>query len=275
MNEPIEDKKWIIDRIEHILDGYSRGIETNKQRFEKDAEEHLSDKKSDRDITLAFLGIAISVMLGVSATPTSESATPTSELIKQLVLFVLLFGILPAGLIIFLAITIAIRRMSKEYLKIEETYLQGITFTNAMRTILAVKTFDLKMELQELEVLGDYFRIIEAGIILDIIIKTREAIDKHILDEVKYLNLIYHAAIRRVYALYETYTEDTSPKAKSLKSVLEQDSDLFNEFNAYAKLLREEGREQIPKVMKLAAKRRSINPFFFSNPSARVEGEKI
>lgn len=238
MNEPIENKKWIIDRIEHILDGYSRGIETNKQRFEKNAEDHLSDKKSNRDKTLAFLGIGISVMLGVAS-------TATSELIKQLVPFALLFVTLPVGLTIFLFQARAIRRMSKEYLTIEETYLKGITFTNVMRAVLASKTFDLKMELQQLEVLSDYFRIIEAGIILDIIIKTREAIDKHILDEVEYLNLIYHAAIRRVYDLYKTYWEDTSLKANLLKSVIEEDSDLFNEFNAYAKLLREKGTEQI------------------------------
>jgi hypothetical protein len=143
--------------------------------------------------------------------------------------------------------------------------------TNTMRAILAIKTSDLKMELQELEVLGEYFRIIEAGIILDIIIKTREAINKHILDEVEYLTLIYHAAIRRVYAVYyKTYREDTSEKATLLKSIIEQeDSDLFNEFNAYAKLLREKGREEIPKMKELAAKRMSINPFFFSNPLAQ------
>lgn len=88
LNESIENKKWIIDRIEHILDDYSRGIEINKQRFEKNAEDHLSDKKSNRDKTLAFLGIAISVMLGVAS-------TTNSELIKQLVLYALLFVTLP------------------------------------------------------------------------------------------------------------------------------------------------------------------------------------
>jgi hypothetical protein len=263
MDEPTENKRWIIDRIEHILDAYSRGLEINKQRFEKNAKDHLSNKKSNRDKILGFLGIAISVMLGVTSAP---SFMP--DLIRQLALYGVLFVTLPIGLVIFLFQTRSIRRISKEYLTIEEVYLKGITFTNFMQGFLAIKTSDLRMEIEQLNVLSDYFRIIEAGITLDVVLKTGEAIDKHILDKLEYVNL-YSIAIQRGYALYETYREDNSAKARLLKDVFEHDKDLFDEFNAYAKLLREKGDEQRDKVMELIAKEMFMNPFFFSNPSGQ------
>ena len=175
MSELIENKKWIVDRIEHMLDAYSRGIETNRQRFEKNAEDHLSSKKSNRDQILTGLGIVISITFGVSAWVPSEQ--------RQIVLIFLFLLALPLGLIFFWRQARVIRWMSEEYLKIEETYLKGINFTSAMRAVLVVKTLDLKIEPQDLEVLSDYFRMVEAGVVLDIIIKTFEATEKNILND--------------------------------------------------------------------------------------------
>ena len=247
MSELIENKKWIVDRIEHMLDAYSRGIETNRQRFEKNAEDHLSSKKSNRDQILTGLGIVISITFGVSAWVPSEQ--------RQIVLIFLFLLALPLGLIFFWRQARVIRWMSEEYLKIEETYLKGITFTSAMRAVLVVKTLDLKIEPQDLEVLSDYFRMVEAGVVLDIIIKTFEATEKNILNEANYFSLIYQAVIRYPYELYENYRDGTSSKANSLKSIREQHKDLFDEFNEYVELLRDEGiRQRIFEKMEISRK---------------------
>lgn len=94
IEESNQDKQWIINRTESILEIISQDLETRNQKFAIMTKDLISVFDLGRNILFAFFGFAISIIIGLSSLKILQSPYTELSLIITIVIIFSLFALL-------------------------------------------------------------------------------------------------------------------------------------------------------------------------------------
>jgi hypothetical protein len=91
----LEEKQWIISRIERSLDAFEHGLMVNKEKFKAFADDQIDQIKTKQNILLSIMVVIATILVGSLASPKISAGI-------ELYLLILLAAILSAMLGIFI-----------------------------------------------------------------------------------------------------------------------------------------------------------------------------
>jgi ABC-type multidrug transport system fused ATPase/permease subunit len=160
--EDIETNGWLIDRIEHLLQAYQTGLQSNKEKFEKFTDEYTSNLTNSRNNILTLIGLIATSIIGLLSANILDNSG------KQISIVVLIV-VLAIGWRLYMIKNRQIRLESSKLWEIEKTYLSGSIAQNFMKGFLNLSASDITLvQVGWLRTLENYLIVLEAGITANI-----------------------------------------------------------------------------------------------------------
>jgi hypothetical protein len=247
MSDALEDNKWRISNFENFLDAWQKGLESYKERHDGQAREYISNLKNQRTIILTAIGIVLTVILALA----SIDASPIPDSTRPLLLYIILLAILPIAGGIYIFLTVLARRASNLFSEMERSYADCFIIQSYMRGFWSIRTQNIhSVDSDQLDILSDYCRIVEAGIICYLRMKVRKLIQKGIFrptPKQRIADLNSHS-IEKGMEIYLKRGGEEFLKSKMLSNIFKVHKDddysqLFDAFNYFVKLVPDGSRE--------------------------------
>jgi hypothetical protein len=150
-----DDKRWIFERTEHLLQAYQMGLQANRERFEKFTDDYLSNLIARRNGFLAGTGFFVTLIFGLQQATLLQG----KDIIPYLVV------VLVVGASGYFCTSIYIKKQQSKLWQIEKAYLSGAIGQNFMKGFLNFSVPESgQVDINWLKTLQFYFTVIEGGI---------------------------------------------------------------------------------------------------------------
>jgi hypothetical protein len=138
-NQDLARKKWLINRIEYMIQSYHEELKLNKQRFDNFSQRYLSTLQGWTNSTLAGIGVIIALATLIAALGQMNFIKP--DLFQQLIVSVASGAVTIA--VTLLIIVVLKHGTSVSLKKIDDAYLITINRISYVKGFFAATSFDI------------------------------------------------------------------------------------------------------------------------------------
>jgi hypothetical protein len=211
-NDDADQKRWLISRMEKVLEAYERGFIINRDKFKAFVADQISEIQNKQNVILSVMVVVATIVVGLLATKGMFG-------MNENFLFALLVttSIFMLGIYIFLS-----KRKSisiDKYWTIEKSFHEALTAQNFMRGFLQIRSsFVDKISIEHFCYLYSCFIIVEGGLTQHIIDEYEKATkpnnnrfsffwsSKALEKESSLIGKFYHVIINHSKKQHENYS---------------------------------------------------------------------